>query len=100
MWAPFFNSIKILEDALTIDPNNTLVKQYYERTKAETNTSQEKMDPETEKKFLKGVNTFLAGKYAESIKIWEEILKEHPYNKRVLESITNARERLKKKKSN
>jgi len=93
----YAEALKILEEALTLDPNNNLVKQYYDRTKAETLTSQEEMDPETEKKFLKGVNTFLGGKYTEAIQIWEEILEEHPYNKRVLESINNAKERLKNK---
>lgn len=91
-------ALKILEEALKLDPDNSLVKQYYERTKLETmEASQEEMDPETEKKFLKGVDTFLNGRYAEAIKIWEEILKDNPYNKRVLESINNARERLKSK---
>jgi tetratricopeptide (TPR) repeat protein len=94
----YAEALKILEEALQLDPNNNLVKQYYDRTKAETMTSQEEMDPETEKKFLSGVNTFLSGKYAEAIKIWEEILEEHPYNKRVLESINNAKERLQKGK--
>ena len=93
----YAEALKILEEALTLDPNNNLVIQYYDRTKAETLTSQEEMDPETEKKFLKGVNTFLSGKYTEAIKIWEEILEEHPYNKRVLESINNAKDRLKNK---
>lgn len=91
-------ALKVLEEALQLDPNNNLVKQYYERTKLETAAAaEEEMDPETEKKFLKGVDTFLNGRYAEAIKIWEEILKDNPYNKRVLESIKNARERLKSK---
>jgi len=93
----YAEALKILEEALTLDPNNNLVKQYYDRTKTETLMSQEEMDPETEKKFLEGVNTFLSGKYTEAIDIWEEILEEHPYNKRVLESINNAKERLKNK---
>ena len=94
----FSDALKVFEDALKLDPDNNLVKQYYERSKLETvSESQDEMDPETEKKFLKGVGTFLNGRYAEAIKIWEEILKDNPYNKRVLESIKNARERLKTK---
>lgn len=89
------DALKVLEEALSVDPQNTLVKQYLERAKVETITTQEEMDPETEKKFLRGVNSFLAGKYAEAIQIWEEILKVQPYNKRVLESISNARDRIK-----
>lgn len=89
------DALKVLEEALTLDPQNSLVKQYLERTRIETSTQQEEMDPETEKKFLKGVNSFLGGRYTEAIEIWEEILQKQPYNKRVLESISNARERLK-----
>lgn len=90
-------ALKVLEEALSLDPQNNLVKQYLERTKIETISTQDEMDPETEKKFLNGVNSFLSGKYAEAIAIWEEILILQPYNKRVLESINNARERLKNK---
>ncbi|KAA3615016.1 MAG: tetratricopeptide repeat protein [Calditrichaeota bacterium] len=87
-------ALQVLEEALKLDPENNLVKQYYERSRLETVSSEEEMDPESQKKYLLGVNTFLSGKYAEAIKIWEEILKDHPYNKRVLESIKNARDRL------
>ena len=38
---------------------------------------------------------FLRGNYGEAIKIWEEILQDEPYNKKVLRSISNARERIK-----
>jgi len=88
-------ALQVLEEALQLDPDNNLVKQYYERTRLETLSDQDEMTPEMEKKFLEGVDTFLKGRYAEAITIWEEILEEHPYNKRVLESIQNARERLK-----
>ncbi len=89
------NALDVLGKALKLDPNNNLVKQYYERSKVETLGRQEDMDPETEHKYMVGVDTFLRGKYAEAIKLWEEILVNHPYDKRVLQSISNARERLK-----
>jgi len=88
-------ALDILGKALTLDPNNNLIKQYYERSKIETLGRQEDMDPESEQKYMVGVDTFLRGKYAAAIKIWEEILVNHPYDKRVLQSISNARERLK-----
>ncbi len=90
----FTEALRVLEEALQLDPENNLVKQYYERTKLETETSEEEMDPESQKKYHLGVDTFLNGKYAEAIKIWEEVLEIHPYNKRVLEALKNARERL------
>jgi tetratricopeptide (TPR) repeat protein len=91
----YTEALKVLEEALRLDPDNNLVKQYLERSRMETLTTQEEMEPDMEKKYLQGVNMFLSGKYADAIQIWEEILVIHPYNKRVLESISNARERLK-----
>lgn len=88
-------SLDILSQALQLDPNNQLVKQYYQKSRLETLSQQEEMDPETEKQYLQGVENFLNGNYREAIRIWEEILKEHPYNKRVLKGIENARERMK-----
>jgi len=54
------------------------------------------MDPETERRYLRGVDYFVKGEYREAISIWEEILKDHPYNKKVLKALKGARERLKK----
>lgn len=44
------------------------------------------------------MDLFVKGKYQEAIDIWQEILKDYPYNKKVLTAIENARERLKKTK--
>ena len=90
----FKEALKVLEEALKLDPENSLVQQYYERTRLETLTSEKEMDPESQKKYHLGVDTFLNGKYLEAIKIWEEVLEVHPYNKRVLEAIKNARDRV------
>ena len=59
----------------------------------------EPMDPETERRYLQGVEMFLLGKYRDAITIWEEILKDHPYNKKVLEAINGAQERIKRTES-
>lgn len=91
----YTEALQVLGDALRLDPDNNLVRQYLERSKLETLTTQEEMQPDMEKKYLLGVNMFLSGKYIDAIKIWEEILEIHPYNRRVLESINNAKERLK-----
>ncbi len=91
-------ALKVFEEALKINPNNQFVRQYYEKAKIESKSTNEKMDPATERKFLQGVDKFVKGQYREAIAIWQEILKDHPYNKKVLTAIENARERLRKSK--
>jgi cytochrome c-type biogenesis protein CcmH/NrfG len=56
----------------------------------------EPMDPETERRYLQGVEEFLLGRYKEAINIWEAILEDHPYNKKVLEAINGANQSLKR----
>ncbi len=91
-------ALKVFEEALKLNPNNELVKQYYEKARIEAQSKQEELNPAAEKKFLQGVDLFVKGKYQEAIDIWQEILKDYPYNKKVLTAIENARERLKKTK--
>ncbi len=91
-------ALKVFEQALKINPNNQLVRQYYEKAQIESKSTNEKMDPATERKFLQGVDKFVKGQYQEAIDIWQQILKDHPYNKKVLTAIENARERLRKSK--
>ena len=95
----FEDAVKIFEQALEISPENELAKQYYEQAKIETLGKSEKMDPESEKRYLQGVDRFVKGKYQEAIDIWEEILKKYPYNKKVLKDLEGARDRLNKSKS-
>ena len=89
-------ALKVFEEALKLNPDNELVKQYYEKARIEAQSKQEELSPAAEKKFLQGVDLFVKGKYQEAIDIWQEILKDYPYNKKVLTAIENARERLKK----
>ncbi len=91
-------ALKVFEEALKINPQNELVKQYYEKARMESRSIQEELDPRAEQKFLQGVEMFVKGKYQQAITIWEEILKDYPYNKKVLQAIENARERMKKSK--
>lgn len=87
----------IFEEALKINPQNKLARQYYEKSKIETSGKQEKLDPASERRFLEGVDLFIKGKYRQAISVWEEILKKYPYNKKVLKAIKGARERLNRK---
>ncbi|MBN2425203.1 MAG: PorV/PorQ family protein [Calditrichaceae bacterium] len=86
----------IFEEALRIDPEDHLVRQYYDKAKIETIGAQEKMDPETERKYMEGVDLYVKGRYRQAIQVWDEILKAHPYNKKVLTAIKGARDRMKK----
>ena len=89
---------KVFEQALQINPENALAKQYYQKSRIETAGKSQPMDATTERQYLQGVDKFVKGKYNEAIAIWEEALKAHPYNKKILKAIESARERLKKNK--
>jgi len=89
-------ALDIFGKILETDPSNEFIKQYYDKTKIETVGSDEEMDATTKRKYLDGVDKFLKGKYNDAIKIWEEILEKDPYNKKVLEALNGARERLKR----
>lgn len=93
------NALKIFENVLAEDPGNQFIKQYYDRSRIEALAKTEPMDPETERRYLEGVESFLLGKYGAAISIWEAILENHPYNKKVLEAISAARERIKRQES-
>jgi tetratricopeptide (TPR) repeat protein len=92
-------ALQIFENVLANDPQNQFIQQYYRRTQIEALAETEPMDPETERQYLQGVELFLLGKYREAIAIWEEILKDHPYNKKVLEAINGSQERIKRVES-
>jgi len=89
-------ALEIFENVLAEDPQNQFIQQYYRRTQLETNAETDPMDPDTERRYLQGVELFLLGKYRDAIVMWEEILKDHPYNKRVLEAINGAQERIRR----
>ena len=89
-------ALRVFESVLSQDPGNQFIRQYYTKSKIEALAETEKMDPETERQYLQGVDKFLLGRYTEAIEIWQEILTKHPYNKKVLEAISGAEERLKR----
>jgi tetratricopeptide (TPR) repeat protein len=92
-------ALQIFENVLANDPQNQFIQQYYRRTQLEALAVTEPMDPETERRYLQGVELFLLSKYRDAIGIWEEILKDHPYNKKVLEAINGAQDRIKRTES-
>ncbi|TDI85987.1 MAG: tetratricopeptide repeat protein [Caldithrix sp.] len=54
------------------------------------------MPPNLRAKYVRGHALYRKGNYQEARNIWEQILKEQPYNKTVLDAIDSARERLNK----
>ena len=93
------DALSIFESILKEDPSNPLIQQYYTKSKIDAMAEKEKMDPETERRYLEGVDRFLLGKYQEAIQIWEAILQDHPYNKKVIEAIKGAKDRLERLQS-
>jgi tetratricopeptide (TPR) repeat protein len=83
----------VFQSVLQLDPTNQTAKSGLERAKIET-VGQAKMSPEIERKWLRGVNEFVKGKYLDAIKIWQEILVDYPYNKKVLDAIKDAKSRI------
>ena len=85
----------VLQDILAIDPENVLAKDYSEKCKIETISKVTKMDAESEQRYLEGMNAFLEGNYQAAIAIWEKILIQYPYHKKILTAIQGAREKMK-----
>ena len=79
-----------------MDSTNVEAQEYLERCKIETLGRQVKMAGDVEQLYLQGVNAFLEGDYSRAISIWEQILIEQPYNKKILMAIQGAKERQKR----
>jgi tetratricopeptide (TPR) repeat protein len=89
-------ALQVFEQAMSIDPTDELLRQYYEKAKIETEGKTEELPSNVERRYLEGVDKFLKGKYKEAITIWEEIRKEYPYNKKIIKAIEGAKERMEK----
>jgi tetratricopeptide (TPR) repeat protein len=81
--------------ALSVNPNDSKTKKYYEDARARSIATVQEMPPNLRVKYARGYELFRQGNYKAALDIWEEILKDQPYNKRILDSIDSARERLK-----
>jgi tetratricopeptide (TPR) repeat protein len=87
-------ALVIFEDLLKRDPKNEMLQDYVRRAKIEVSNKDVTMDQVTEKRYVEGMAFFLNGKYSQAIEIWEEILLQQPYNKRVLQAIQGAKEKM------
>jgi len=91
-------AVSVFEEALKLNPNSKLARQYYEKSKIETVGKSEPLDAAAEGRYLRGVDKFVKGKYQEAVVIWEKLLEEHPYNKKILKALEGARDRLNRSK--
>lgn len=92
-------ALKLFEEALEMDPSNVQLRNYVERARRGLGTSDETMDPESERKYIQGVDLFLGGKYREALNIWKELEQKYPYIKKLQDAIKNAEERSKRTSS-
>lgn len=93
-------ALNLFEEALALDPSNETIRQYVEKSRRGLGVVKEKMDPESERLYIEGTELFLAGKYEEALKIWRELGKKYPYNKKIQDAIKNAEDRLRRTKEN
>lgn len=90
----YTKALEIFEEVLVLDPENEIALEYQRRSKIETISKETTMDEATEKHYLDGMNEFLKGNYSEAITIWEEILIQQPYNKKVLRAVQGAKDKM------
>ncbi len=92
----FEDALKLFDEALKMDPTNQQLRNYVERSKRGLGVGDQTMDPESERKYIQGVDLFLGGKYQEALNIWKELAEKYPYSKKVQDNIRSAEERLKR----
>ena len=56
-------ALSIFEAALSLNPENELARQYFEKSKIETVGKSETLDPAVESRYLRGVDKFVKGRY-------------------------------------
>lgn len=91
----FDKAVLMFEKVLKMEPENETAREYFDRCKIELSTSTQMMDPQTEERYLIGINEYVNGNYDKAIAIWDSILLEQPYNKKVLSAVRTAKSRLK-----
>lgn len=91
----FEEALDQFEEALKLDPSNQRLRDYVERTKAGMGITDQTMDQESERRYIEGVDLFLAGRYQDALKIWRELEQKYPYNKKLQDAIKSAEDRLK-----
>ncbi|MDZ7374171.1 MAG: tetratricopeptide repeat protein, partial [candidate division KSB1 bacterium] len=90
-------AMKAFERALSLQPDNSEVRRWYEDARARALAKDEPLTNDVRAKYLQGLEYFTSGDYEKALQIWEECRKLQPYNKRILDAIDQARELLRKR---
>ena len=91
-------AMKSFEEALKINPNDAKVKQYLDDAEARANARVEDFANETiRRRFLEAVKLIQQEQYQQALEILEDLQKQQRYNKRILDAIDLARERLQRR---
>jgi len=90
----YSRALAVFEELLAKEPDNEIAKEYCRRSKIEITGKDVKMAQQTKKRYMEGMTYYLSGKYVQAIEIWEEILVDQPYNKRVNKAIQGAKEKM------
>ena len=87
-------AMEYFERALSIKPKESQALKYFEEAEARVLATVQQMPPEIRAKLIRGHQLYKQRRYKEALEIWEEIRKKQPYNKRILDAIDAAKERL------
>ncbi len=87
-------AMESFQKALAYEPNNENVKKAFFDAKARANAKKEPLTGKVKEKFLEGLRLIRTGKYEEALAILEELQKQQPYNKFILDGIDVARKRI------
>jgi tetratricopeptide (TPR) repeat protein len=82
------------QKALSLEPNNPEIKDYYNKSMARASATTTELPPEMKQRYYEGLNLTAKGQYVEALKIFEEILAQVPNNKRVLTTIDKTKEKI------
>ncbi len=86
------------EKALKLNPKDPKIRAYYQDAERHALARDQKMTPEMLEKFNTGVKLYVDDRLEEAIKVWEDLLKEQPYNKKIIDAIDSAKKQLKERR--
>ena len=90
----YSKALEMFDEVLRLDPENETALEYQRRAKIETISKETTMDEATQERYLQGMQMYMDDQYQEAIRIWEEILIEQPYNKKVLKAVQGAKDKM------
>jgi len=94
----YARAMESFEKALGIDPKNAEVNKLFFAAKQRANAKKEPLTGVQKQKFDQARDLYRDGKYNEALLLFQEIEKEKPYNKSVLDFIDMAQEKIEQQK--